>query len=99
MNFLHSASKSLARESTSTASEKSSAAMVLSTMLGSATDAWEPSMRNSNLLPVKAKGDVRFLSVVSMGKMGDSGTPMEPGMAFFGTYSRPKTMESTMAPS
>ena len=68
-------------------------------MFGSATDACEPSMRNSNLFPVKAKGEVRFLSVVSMGKMGDSGTPMEPGTAFFGTYSLPRTMLSTSAPS
>jgi hypothetical protein len=29
-----------------------------------------PTMRNSNLLPVKAKGEVRLRSVVSFGKVG-----------------------------
>ena len=71
--------------SLSAAVANASATMVFKTMLGSATDAAEPSIRNSNLLPVNANGDVRFLSVESMGKIGDSGTPMEPFAAFFGT--------------
>ena len=32
-------------------------------------------MRNSNLLPVKAKGEVRLRSVVSLGKRGRAWTP------------------------
>ena len=36
----------------------------------------EPSMRNSNLLPVKAKGEVRFRSVVSMARSGSTCTPV-----------------------
>ena len=36
--------------------------MVLSTVLGHAIDAVEPTARNSNLLPVKANGDVRLRS-------------------------------------
>ena len=47
----------------------SSATAVLSTVFASEIDAAEPSIRNSNLLPVKAKGEVRFLSVVSFGKL------------------------------
>ena len=35
----------------------------------------EPSMRNSNLLPVKANGEVRFLSVVSRMNSGITSTP------------------------
>ena len=33
-------------------------------------DAEEPGIRNSNLLPVKAKGEVRLRSVVSLGNFG-----------------------------
>ena len=71
--------------SSSAKSENAFAMMVLSTMLASATFACDPSMRNSNLLPVNAKGDVLFLSDASLGKMGDSGTPMEPSCARKGT--------------
>ena len=35
----------------------------------------EPTMRNSNLLPVNAKGDVRLRSVVSRVKRGRTWTP------------------------
>ena len=35
----------------------------------------EPSMRNSNLLPVKAKGEVRLRSVVSFWMSGSADTP------------------------
>ena len=39
-------------------------------------EAEEPSMRNSNLLPVKANGEVRLRSVVSLGKRGSTCTPI-----------------------
>ena len=44
--------------------------MVFSTMLAQEMELDEPSMRNSNLLPVKAKGEVRLRSVVSFGNCG-----------------------------
>ena len=47
-------------------------------IFASATFACEPSILNSNLLPVNANGEVLFLSVASLGNMGDSGTPIEP---------------------
>ena len=39
-------------------------------------DAAELSIRNSNLLPVKAKGEVRLRSVVSFGNLGRTWTPI-----------------------
>ena len=53
-----------------------SATMVLMTTLASAMDMEEPRERNSNLLPVNAKGEVRFLSVVSFGNFGSTCTPI-----------------------
>ena len=50
--------------------------MVFKVMLGSETDWEEPIIRNSNLLPVKARGLVRFRSVVSLGMGGMTSTPM-----------------------
>ena len=44
--------------------------MVLSIMFAVAIDAEEPSIRNSNLLPVNANGEVRLRSVVSRGSLG-----------------------------
>ena len=49
--------------------------MVSSTLLASERFWLEPHMRNSNLLPVKAKGEVRLRSVVSFRKSGSAGTP------------------------
>ena len=49
---------------------RDSATAVFSTTFASATEAEEPSILNSNLLPVKAKGEVLFLSVVSFGNFG-----------------------------
>jgi hypothetical protein len=40
--------------------------MVFNTMLASAIDMDDGTMRNSNLLPVKANGDVRLRSELSM---------------------------------
>ena len=42
--------------------------MVLSVRLGPEMECAEPTLLNSNLLPVKANGDVRFLSEVSQVK-------------------------------
>ena len=39
-------------------------------------EADEPSILNSNLLPVKANGEVLFLSVVSFGNFGRTWTPI-----------------------
>ena len=36
----------------------------------------EPSILNSNLLPVNAKGEVRLRSVASLGKLGSTSTPL-----------------------
>ena len=44
-------------------------------MLAQAMESEEPTMRNSNLLPVKAKGEVRFRSVVSRVNLGSTWTP------------------------
>ena len=44
-------------------------------MLAQAIELLEPSMRNSNLLPVKAKGEVRLRSVVSRKKRGSTSAP------------------------
>ena len=52
--------------------DKASATAVFRMILGVATEAEEPSMRNSNLFPVKAKGEVRFRSVLSFTKWGST---------------------------
>ncbi len=79
------ASISFAFSSSSAKAAKASATIVFNTMLGSATFACEPGIRNSNLLPVNANGDVRFLSVASFGNIGLSGTPILPFSALTGT--------------
>ena len=52
-----------------------SATIVLRTVLGSASDWLEPSARNSNLLPVKANGEVRLRSPPCIGSGGSTGVP------------------------
>ncbi len=49
--------------------------MVLSTVAGKEIDCDEPTARNSNLLPVKAKGDVRLRSVLSLLTIGSDEMP------------------------
>ena len=44
--------------------------MVFNTTLAEEMESEEPTIRNSNLLPVKAKGEVRFRSVASLSKSG-----------------------------
>ena len=62
--------------STSHASANASATIVLSTMFGEAMESRDPTIRNSNLLPVNANGDVRFLSVASLESSGSVRTPV-----------------------
>ena len=72
---LQAASKSSAFSSTSAASQKASATMAFRVVLAAAMESLEPTMRNSNLLPVKAKGEVRFRSVASLVSTGTVETP------------------------
>ena len=82
MVFLRSACTALSISSSGTSlraalnSARTSATAVFSTMFGFATDAAEPSIRNSNLFPVNANGEVRFLSVVSFMKCGSTFAPI-----------------------
>ena len=69
-------SKSSASSSLSAASQKASATMAFKVVFGSAMESEEPTIRNSNLLPVKAKGDVRLRSVASFSKSGRVETPV-----------------------
>ena len=48
---------------------------VFSTMFTSERFWADPGMRNSNLLPVNAKGLVRLRSVLSLMKLGSTSTP------------------------
>ena len=63
--FLTSASVSPAVSSLSAKTAKVSATMVLSITFVSDIDEAEPSILNSNLFPVNAKGEVRLRSVLS----------------------------------
>ena len=79
MRAARSAWKSAEASSWSANWRRDSATTVFSTMFGPAMENAEPSIRNSNLLPVKAKGEVRFRSVVSLGKWGSTVTPISMG--------------------
>ena len=64
-----------------------SAIMVLSTVFGHATEALDPTARNSNLLPVNANGEVRLRSLLWRGICGSVVAPRSsapPLMVFFG---------------
>ena len=52
-----------------------SAAIVFRTVFGKASDMLDPSARNSNLLPVKANGEVRLRSPPSIGSGGSTVVP------------------------
>ena len=69
-------SKSSAFSRISAAWHNVSATIVFNTMLGSAMDAEEPTIRNSNLLPVNANGDVLLRSVASLLNLGTVDTPV-----------------------
>ncbi len=60
----------LTPSSSSANCSSSSAMIVLRMVFGPAMDWLEPRLRNSNLLPVKATGEVRLRSVVSLGDGG-----------------------------
>ena len=69
--------------SLSASSSIASATIVFSTLLGNASDWLDPSARNSNLLPVKANGEVRLRSPPCIGSGGSTGVPSprnEPGV-------------------
>ena len=69
-------SKSSAFSRASAASLNASATMVFNTVLGLAMESEEPTIRNSNLLPVNANGEVLFLSVASLSRSGRISTPV-----------------------
>ncbi len=50
-------------------------------VFGPATDWLDPTARNSNLFPVKAKGEVRLRSVLSFEKVGTTETPVAKRVA------------------
>ena len=50
--------------------------MALIVVFGEAIESEEPTVLNSNLFPVKAKGEVLFLSVASFTKSGSVDTPV-----------------------
>ncbi len=52
------------------------AAIVLRIVFGMPSDIEEPSARNSNLLPVKANGEVRLRSPPASGRRGSTEAPI-----------------------
>ena len=60
----------------SAASQNASATIALMVVVGLPMESEEPTIRNSNLFPVKANGEVRFLSVASIGRSGTVETPV-----------------------
>ena len=87
--------KSSAFSSRSANCLSSSAMMVLRAMFGPEMDWEEPSMRNSNLLPVKAMGEVRFRSVLSCGMGGSMSMPTCRVFFPVSWYSFPRMMDCT----
>ena len=64
-------------------SSTASATIVFRTVFGNAGEEFEPSARNSNLLPVNANGLVRLRSPPCSGSAGSTGVPSprnEPGL-------------------
>ena len=80
-------------------SSKASATIVLRMMFGLAQDCDEPAARNSNLLPVKAKGLVLFLSVTSHGSGGRVSTPILMNFPFLELLGSPASIWSMMSES
>ena len=68
-------SKSAAEEVSSVKFFNALATAVFRMVLASERFWAEPGIRNSNLLPVKAKGEVRLRSVVSLLNLGRTSTP------------------------
>ena len=82
-------SKSSAFSRRSAASQKASATMALIVVLGEAMESEEPTVLNSNLFPVKAKGEVLFLSVASFTKSGSVDTPVASFSPFLALAATP----------
>ena len=59
----------------------------------------EPRLLNSNLLPVNANGDVRFLSVVSRANLGSTSTPSLISFFSLSRYGVSDSIASSMAVS
>ena len=94
--------KSSAFSSSSANCDNSSAMMVFMIVLVQEIESAEPSIRNSNLLPVKAKGDVLFLSVVSFLKFGSASTPISNSAVletYFLPFSRASITSSSSEPT
>ena len=73
--------------------------MVLMTTFASAMDSDDPSERNSNLLPVKANGEVRLRSVLSLGNFGSTLTPISRSCFSLAQYSFSSSKALTIADS
>ncbi len=73
--------------------------MVLMTTFASAMDSDDPSERNSNLLPVKANGEVRLRSVLSFGNFGSTLTPISRSCFSLAQYSFSSSKALTIADS
>src|SRR5664279_2169883 len=73
--------------------------MVLMIMLGPEIEKDEPSILNSNLLPVKANGEVLFLSVASLISAGSVVTPIFISALVEDDFAFPATIWSRMSAS
>ena len=66
----------VAASSLSPSASTASATIVLRIVFGMPSDIEEPSARNSNLLPVKANGEVRLRSPPCSGRRGSTEAPI-----------------------
>ena len=71
--------------------------MVFRAILGPEMDMEDPGIRNSNLFPVKAMGEVRLRSVLSWRMAGRESTPIWSVRLPASLYSVPWMMDSTTA--
>ena len=99
MSAVRAALKSSAPSSSSAYWRRDSATAVFSTILALAMDMDDPTIRNSNLFPVNAKGDVLLRSVASCGKRGSTCTPTFMSRFSPALYSSPFSMASSIAES
>ena len=86
--------KSFEPSSSSAIWQSSSATIVFMIVFVQEIESAEPSIRNSNLFPVKAKGDVRLRSVVSFGKSGRTSTPISKVLSSVERYFSPTSSAS-----
>src|SRR5512133_3376563 len=73
--------------------------IVLMIMFGPEMEKDDPSILNSNLLPVKANGEVLFLSVASLASAGSVVTPILISAFFEDDFVVPATIWSMMSAS